>query len=425
MDGVKRNDDTKNSRRTDVRYLILADDLTGALDTGLQLRRLGVPTKVLAEHSSENHLDEEWIPALVINTNSRHVRPQSAYQTVRNICREASRCKIDCLYKKTDSALRGNIGAELAAIADAGYHTIYFAPAYPKLHRITRNGKQLIHQIPVDQSPFGLDRLNPIKTASIPELLWEARLPSTVVGQEAALDDLRGQQGIVVFDAETDERLGQIADWIAEAPGKFALAGCAGFAEHLRPILRYDQPSKEPETVTYDGIIVISGSLNPLSFAQIKAASRAGFDILSAADFEGFIDRDDFIVTPEITRKILNAYTQNPRLIIETANRSGDCGSVEENLKAGQRVANHFGALVKALRQAEIAGLFVVSGGDTLGSIVKYMGGHSIEPLREIEPGVVLANILTDSGVCQFITKSGGMGSAEVYCLIQDIFLNR
>ncbi len=425
MDGVKKNDYITCGCRTDVRYLILADDLTGALDTGLQLRRLGIPTKVLAEYSPENRLERECVPALVINTNSRHVCPQKAYQTVREICREASRCQIDCLYKKTDSALRGNIGAELAAIADAGYATIYFAPAYPKLHRITRDGKQLIHQIPVDQSPFGRDHLNPIKTASIPELLWAARLPCTVVRQETELDSLRGRRGIVVFDAETDERLGRIADWIAAVPEKFALAGCAGFAEHLRPILRYDQPLEEPETVTYDGLIVISGSLNPLSFAQAQAAARTGFNILSAADFPGFIDRDDFVITPEITQKVLHAYAKNPRLIIETANQSGASGSVAENLKAGQRVANHFGALVKALRQKGVAGLFVVSGGDTLGGIVKHMGGHSIEPLREIEPGVVLANILTGSGTCQFITKSGGMGSAEVYCLIQDTFLNR
>lgn len=424
VDGVKATVRTAGCCGAGVRYLVLADDLTGALDTGLQLRRQGIPTKVLAEYPAGNYFQNERIPALVINTNSRHSCPETAYRIVREICREAARYPIEILYKKTDSALRGNISAELEAIADAGYETIYFAPAYPKLYRITRGGEQLIHQTPVDQSPFGQDMLNPIKTASVPKLLAENWLPSAVIRQETELDSLQGQKGIVIFDAENDRRLGEIAGWIARQPGKFALAGCAGFAEHLQPIFRYSPREKEPEIMTYEGVIVISGSLNPLSFVQIQAAVKSGFGVISVEGFEGFLDRDDFAVTKGIVRQVLNAYAKNPKLVIKTADCAG-CGSVKENLRVGQRVADHFGELVRALRQNGFSGIFVVSGGDTLGSIVRYVGGHSIEPLREIEPGVVLANILTDTGICQFITKSGGIGSAEVYCLIENMFINR
>lgn len=425
MNGAKRNAYGTEIRSTNMRYLILADDLTGALDTGLQLRRLGIPTKVLAgEKNITGLFQDEEIPALVINTDSRHASPKSAYQIVRDICQEAANYRINLIYKKTDSVLRGNIGAELGAIADTGYDTIYFAPAYPKLHRTTLGGRQLIHQVPVDHSSFGKDLLNPIKTASVPELLAETGLPVTVVPQEMDLNILREQRGIFVFDAETDERLGQIADWIAMQEGKFALAGCAGFAEHLGPILRYEQQAEEPKSMTYDGIIVISGSLNPLSFAQIQTAAAAGFEVISVECFDGFLDQDNFEMTKGIVQEILDAYSRNPKLIIKTTDKGADSGDMAENLKAGQRVANHFGKLVKELRKSGFDGLFVVSGGDTLGSIVKHVGGHSIEPIQEIEPGIVLANISTDDGVCQFVTKSGGIGSAEIYCLIKDIFVH-
>lgn len=423
MDGIKTAGRTAGGLQTSVRYLVLADDLTGALDTGLQLRRLGVPTKVLAEYTAQDPLQNEGAPALVINTSSRHSSPEAAYRTVREICRAAARYPIEVLYKKTDSALRGNIGAEIEAIADAGYETVYFAPAYPKLHRITRGGEQLVHQIPVNQSPFGRDILNPIKTASVPELLAGTRLPSTVVRQETALDSLQGRRGVLVFDAESDRRLEEIAAWVAGQPGKFALAGCAGFAEHLRPILRYRRQAEKPEITTYGGMIVISGSLNPLSFAQVQAAAAAGFGVISAESFAGFIDRDDFHVTEAVIQRVMDAYARNPRLVISTADHPPR-GSATENLRAGQRVANHFGELVKGIWQSGFSGLFTVSGGDTLGGIVRHMGGHSIEPLWEIEPGVVLANILTGSGACQFVTKSGGIGSVDVYRLIKDIFIN-
>ena len=59
------------------RYLIIADDFTGANDTGVQLRRRGFPTEVLfcgkpmgADRS------------IVIDTESRTVHPDHAYEIV-------------------------------------------------------------------------------------------------------------------------------------------------------------------------------------------------------------------------------------------------------------------------------------------------------------------------------------------------------
>lgn len=291
MRGARRNDHHVENKG--IQYLMLADDLTGALDTGLQLRRLGVPTKVLAgDGTMSGLLQNERAPALVINTDSRHAGPETAYRIVRDICREAADCRVHLIYKKTDSVLRGNIGAEFQAIADAGYDTIYFAPAYPKLHRTTVGGRQLIHQVPVDHSSFGKDLLNPIRTAFVPELLAKSGLPVTVVPQEEELNTLRERKGIFVFDAETDERLGQIADWIATQKGRFTLAGCAGFAEHLGPVLRHERRAEEPEPRTYGGVLVVSGSLHPLSFTQIQTAAEAGFDVISVESFDGFLDRD-------------------------------------------------------------------------------------------------------------------------------------
>ena len=61
------------------RYLIIADDFTGANDTGVQLRRRGFATEVLfagkpvgAKHS------------VVIDTESRTVHPDHAYEIPRS-----------------------------------------------------------------------------------------------------------------------------------------------------------------------------------------------------------------------------------------------------------------------------------------------------------------------------------------------------
>ncbi|MFQ9389204.1 MAG: four-carbon acid sugar kinase family protein [Coprococcus sp.] len=46
-------------------------------------------------------------------------RKKKAHEIVHDVCQQAVKYDICCFYKKTDSALRGNVGSELQAAADA------------------------------------------------------------------------------------------------------------------------------------------------------------------------------------------------------------------------------------------------------------------------------------------------------------------
>ena len=60
------------------------------------------------------------------------------------------------IYKKTDSLLRGNIGAELRALCDAaGSGPLVFAPAYPTGGRTTIDGIHRLEGIPVADASAG------------------------------------------------------------------------------------------------------------------------------------------------------------------------------------------------------------------------------------------------------------------------------
>ena len=105
------------------KVLILADDFTGALDVGAQFVQSGTRIKVINDNENlnvEKALSETDI--LVIHTNSRHVSADTAFQRIRNICEkvEALGNKDVLIYKKIDSALRGCIGTELAAVPNGG-----------------------------------------------------------------------------------------------------------------------------------------------------------------------------------------------------------------------------------------------------------------------------------------------------------------
>ena len=103
-----------------VKLLVIADDFTGALDTGVQFK--AKESLVLIYQPGDNTIREimqKSIQVLVIDAETRHMTPQKAYETVFTIISAAMELGIRYIYKKTDSGMRGNIGSELSAFYDA------------------------------------------------------------------------------------------------------------------------------------------------------------------------------------------------------------------------------------------------------------------------------------------------------------------
>ena len=90
---------------------IIAADFTGALDTGVQFAARGIPTQVTVDPEVDFAAHDTAV--LVVDTETRHLPASEAYEKVFHLSRRALAYGIRNIYKKTDSALRGNIGAEL------------------------------------------------------------------------------------------------------------------------------------------------------------------------------------------------------------------------------------------------------------------------------------------------------------------------
>ena len=121
-----------------IRIHILADDLTGALDSVADLRacapvHLGSAPAPTAGTSATRHQVE------ALSTGSRDILPAELPDRLQKVLgwfREADLC-----IKKVDSLLRGNTFEEVAWVARAGgFSQIVFAPAFPKLGRVTFDG---------------------------------------------------------------------------------------------------------------------------------------------------------------------------------------------------------------------------------------------------------------------------------------------
>ncbi len=117
------------------KLLVLADDFTGGLDTGAQFAAAGIPT-VVTTNPAYCAADHEEDTVLVVDVETRHLLPEKARQIVEQTIRAAIAHGFTDIYKKTDSALRGNLGAELQGVLDGtGQTRLHLIPAFPERWR--------------------------------------------------------------------------------------------------------------------------------------------------------------------------------------------------------------------------------------------------------------------------------------------------
>jgi len=136
-------------------FVILADDFTGANDTGVQVRKQGIPIDVLLE------LDPaaQGEGSIVIDTESRVIPPTEAYACMVHIAEivvQQGGCRY--LYKKVDSTLRGNLKEEIKALLDIYKpELIVFDPAYPAQGRTVENRRLCVYGKPLLTTEIAAD----------------------------------------------------------------------------------------------------------------------------------------------------------------------------------------------------------------------------------------------------------------------------
>ena len=94
--------------------LALADDMTGALEVGAKFSAAGIRTIISTKPVFANSAH-----VVVLDTETRHASPEEAAAEVQRFVLEWGGGLPRLIYKKTDSTLRGNIPAELRALASA------------------------------------------------------------------------------------------------------------------------------------------------------------------------------------------------------------------------------------------------------------------------------------------------------------------
>ena len=415
-----------------IQLLIIADDFIGALDTGVQFASNGAQTQVTTDVRFDFKNADPDVRVLVMDADTRTLAAESAYRTVAGIVHRAQRVGVPYIYKKTDSSLRGNVGAELAALCDAtGAGRVHFIPAYPDNGRITRNGIQYINEVPVSETLFGQDPEFPVKTSCVAELIKQQ--------VDVAVHNIQGNvlrmphlpEGVLVYDCETETQMEQIAYGLSRRGELAFCAGCAGFVGVLPRLLGLVGPRPQLPVLNKQ-LLVLCGSENPSAMAQVNAAEQEGitrvhlnaqqkFQPEWAGSEQAAADLDTWAeLCKEKSACILDS---NP---VEGSEEDAAYAQ-EHGLDALQKRANVSAAMgmimSRMLKKLDDATVMVIGGGSML-QFMRQAQVSSLKPICEIAPGTVLMTMEYEGKQRNVICKPGVFGREKLICdvlkIVQD-----
>lgn len=390
------------------KYLIIADDLTGANDTGIQFLKAGFRASVTLDPAALESMRD--CGAVVVDTESRNILGGEAAEILKKAVPYLAKFRGSrVFYKKVDSTLRGNIRAETAVLREElAFPLTIFTPAFPRNRRTSKNGLLLLDGVPVHQTEMGRDPRKPVVTSSLAESLLGDRACSARTvsleevrnGRVSAILEEAGKRGVFCFDAETDEDLRIIArDASAALPdGDILWVGSAGLAEGL-------VDAKPP-------VLLVAGSLSAVSTRQARYALDNKLARPVLADIDALL-ADGRGEEGRLAEKAVSILRRGENVLLST---SVEERQIEAGRKAGEpeRIGESLGRIVeKILAEAKISGLFV-TGGEVAVKIVRALGGGGVSLLKEVEPGIPLVRLMGGrSEGLLVVTKAGGFGTED------------
>ena len=191
--------------------LIVADDFTGACDTGLQLAAAGLRTRV-AMRSVPGVFAE--VDVGVLNTETRDSSPLQARARISAERAFIESCGARIWYKKIDSTLRGPFAEEILTLMDmGGFERCVFVPAFPAAGRITVGGHHLMHGEPVHRSEMSDDPRSPREHSHIPSFFSESNVEIRHIGLQVVES---GVEGILRTMESCKARTVMVVDAVAD-----------------------------------------------------------------------------------------------------------------------------------------------------------------------------------------------------------------
>ena len=320
--------------------IVIADDITGAAEiAGIAFSKGHQVSLVCGDGVATNQIT-------VIATDTRSMTEAEAIAETKQLSLLISHHS-SLIYKKTDSALRGHVVAELEALMQAtGYKRAVYLPANPSKGRIVRNGIYYIGETPIAETAFSYDPEFPAKTSALRERFPDAE-----------------EKGIIMPDAESEEDIRRIITEYNDGHTLFA-----GAADLFSAFLTSKPTTYHPPINTNNKLILCGSTQSkPLELgipiAPMPKEIYDGSDDLSLWDTSVYDNERGLILTIPYTHR------------------------------TGKEVAVHLRNIMAKMTQQLIKRhhpkQLIVEGGATAWAALQAIGWSQFVIICQIAPGVV------------------------------------
>lgn len=439
---------------------VLADDLTGAADTAQYFSDGALPVRIVLPGTNLDQ-SESREPVLVYDTESREETLAIAANRMKRAIQQMLtwNSSLTRIYKKVDSTLRGNIGAEIeTTLLELRRELAILAPAFPAHGRTVVGGVLLVDGVPVDETAFAQDPRHPMATAAIAELVRQTTTLLDV--HQMSLEALRkgpreverllssmSRPAVVIVDAKTTADLHILAAAVHNRTNCLP-CGSAGLAESLalywgssvaQPAsasLSCDQNADQNATPSAvlprcTAWMVLVGSAHPVSRAQLGVLNGNDFvtpvwvDPVSLAGPDRAKERRRVQSELALHRSpvvSMGFSTERPNLRPNLRSSNQD---LAQNL--AQNLAQDLGefaagwvlsALAESTQtktpRAKTTKLAIIAtGGATAVALCRALGVDSLLVHGEVMSGVPWSLMQVNHQEVVLITKAGGFGEAN------------
>ena len=377
------------------RVLIVADDLTGAMDTAGPFAQQGLATVVVVQPLACDPASVSAAEVVALNTESRHLSADAAAAKVAACVSHFAAQPFDIAFKKIDSTLRGNVVSETLALMRAGRRRgALVAPAFPAQGRTMVDAVVHVNGTPLHETAFAKDALSPPPLRPLTEEFRDAG-PAIPV-QAWRRGDSPAQGGmVVVADAQNEADVAASLESVAQRLDDTVLVGSAGLGKALAQSLRPSRTRAQSMPLAHGPIVFVVGSRAGQSRAQVERLRRqAGTLIVNA---------------PNGNAGVLPAMRDAAQIVIlavpDPVTGEGDATQVALGMTR---------AALATLR-ASGSRVLVATGGDTAVAVLHASAGAALEVMGDLMPGIPYARLTLDGEPLWLVTKAGGFGDAETF----------
>lgn len=388
--------------------LILADDVTGAADCAARCTGVGLPATIVLTPLTTTSLSSR---AVALSSDSRYLAPAAAAACVHDLFRAVQQAAPTSAiwYKKIDSTLRGNIGAELAAMlaltaASTTQPCAVISPGFPAHGRGLVDGYLVYDQAatPRVHLPTLLHQQTALPQASVGLAVVRAGVAALAAALETGY---RAGAQLLVIDALTEADLSTIYQATQQALPQALFCGSAGLMGVIAGALVAAQGETvsmapaSPPPLAYPMLAVVgSGSVMAqrqlLQLRQVPAVDIYEVDLAQQGQVR--------VVAGDGSHAACALHLPPPLLNAQL-----------EGALARQYAAT-LGEVAHQLIQQRQPRTLLLVGGDTAVHLLQLLGIEKLQVDAELLPGMPLTSGTAANGQrYQIILKAGNHGDEQ------------